>query len=267
MAIESQASWFGTAPIYPASTLIASDRGENEAPGRRRLQTSKPPARHCEPSRLMDRDLSPPALSTDPTGIPHPGSRVVPLLALAHNIGESFGMLPLDDWLPAPILTERLLDMDEISLRALEPADAGEAARVIRTAFAAQPRLTEPPSSALSETALSVSAKIAAGGGIGAFASGTLVAAILWEIKAGALHVGRVSVAPAWRGRRLAGALIKGCESEARRRGLARMTLRVRLELPENERLFERFGFERRAIGAHDGFDEPTMAMMEKRLA
>ena len=168
-------------------------------------------------------------------------------------------MLPLDKRrLSARIMTERVLNMDEISFRALSPADANEAARVIRAAFAAQPRLTEPPSSALRETAGTVSAKIAAGGGVGAFAGGALVAAILWEIKAGALHVGRVSVAPAWRGRRLAGALIKECESEARRRGLARMTLRVRLELPENERLFERFGFERRALDAHDGFDKPT---------
>ena len=45
------------------------------------------------------------------------------------------------------------------------------------------------------------------------------------------------------------------------------MTLRVRLELPENERLFERFGFERRALDAHDGFDKPTQAVMEKMLA
>jgi GNAT superfamily N-acetyltransferase len=87
------------------------------------------------------------------------------------------------------------------------------------------------------------------------------------EIKAGALHVGRVSVVPAWRGRGLAGALIKACEGEAKRRALARMTLRVRLELPENERLFERLGFERRALDAHDGFDQPTQAVMEKRLA
>jgi GNAT superfamily N-acetyltransferase len=157
--------------------------------------------------------------------------------------------------------------MDEISFRPLALTDADAAAHVIRVAFAAQPRSTEPPSSALKETAETVAAKIATGGGIGAFASGMLVAAVLWEIKAGALHVGRVSVVPAWRGRSLAWALIATCESEAKRRGLMRMTLRVRLELPENERLFERFGFERRELEAHDGFDKPTQAVMEKRLA
>lgn len=177
-------------------------------------------------------------------------------------------MLPLAKrWLSARIMTERILNMDEISFRPLTPADADDTARLIRTAFAVQPRPTRPPSSALSETAERVVAKIAAGGGIGAFAGDALVGAVLWEIKAGALHVGRVSVVPARRGRGLADALVKACESEANRAGLARMTLRVRLELPENESLFERLGFERRALDAHDGFDKLTQAVMEKLLA
>jgi len=177
-------------------------------------------------------------------------------------------MLPLAKrWLSASIMTERILNMDEISFRPLSPADVDETARVIRAAFAAQPRSTKPPSSALSETAGTVSAKIAAGGGVGAFASGALVGAALWEAKGGALHVGRVSVVPAWRGRGLAGALIARCEREAKRRRVGRMTLKVRLALPENERLFERFGFARRELDTHEGFDKPTQAVMEKRLA
>jgi predicted N-acetyltransferase YhbS len=194
--------------------------------------------------------------------------RVVRLSSLAHNPRESFGVLPLYKRpLSARIMTERILNMDEISFRPLNLTDAEEVARVIRAAFAAQPRSTQPPSSALKETVVTVAAKIAAGGGIGAFASGALVGAVLWEIKARALHVGRVSVIPAWRGRGLAGALIKACESEARLRRLTRVTLRVRLELPENERLFERVGFERRELDAHEGFDRPTQAVMEKLLA
>jgi hypothetical protein len=45
------------------------------------------------------------------------------------------------------------------------------------------------------------------------------------------------------------------------------MTLRTRLELPENERLFERCGFARREVEAHPGFETPTTAVMEKVLA
>ena len=45
------------------------------------------------------------------------------------------------------------------------------------------------------------------------------------------------------------------------------MTLKTRLELPENGRLFERCGFARRDLQAHEGFDSATTVLMEKRLA
>ncbi len=44
------------------------------------------------------------------------------------------------------------------------------------------------------------------------------------------------------------------------------MTLKTRLELRENERLFESCGFARREIEAHPGF-ETTIAVMEKVFA
>lgn len=151
-------------------------------------------------------------------------------------------------------------------LRPLTVADAGEAAEVIRTAFAAQSRPTRPPSSALRETAQAVAAKIAAGGGFGVFEAGALVAVALWSVNGDALHVARVSVAPKARGRGLVRSLIAACETEASRRSVKRMTLKTRLELPENERLFGRFGFARLKVEAHPGFEAPTTAVMEKVL-
>jgi tRNA threonylcarbamoyladenosine biosynthesis protein TsaE len=151
-------------------------------------------------------------------------------------------------------------------LRALTLADADEAAELIRTAFAAQSRLTSPPSSALLETGASIAAKIAAGGGFGAFEGGAFIATVLWSLNGDALHVARVSVAPRARGRGMVRSLIAACETEARERGLRRMTLKTRLELPENERLFERCGFARREVEAHPGFAEPTTAVMQKVL-
>jgi GNAT superfamily N-acetyltransferase len=155
----------------------------------------------------------------------------------------------------------------EMILRPLTAADAGEAAELIRTAFAAQTRRTTPPSSALLETGPSIATKIAAGGGFGAFEGGALIAAALWSMNDEALHVARVSVAPWARGRGIARSLIAACEKEARRRGVRKMTLKTRLELPENERLFERCGFARREVEAHPGFETPTTAVMEKVLA
>ena len=70
------------------------------------------------------------------------------------------------------------------------------AAAVIRAAFAAQSRATTPPSSALRETAESVAAKIAAGGGFGAFARGRLVAVALWQDVGDALLIARVCALP-----------------------------------------------------------------------
>ena len=151
-------------------------------------------------------------------------------------------------------------------LRPLTVAGAEEAAELIRTAFAAQSRPTNPPSSALRETTEAIGAKIAAGGGFGVFEAGVLVGVALWSLNGDALHVARVSVAPEARGRGIAESLVAACEFEARRRGARRMTLKTRLELPENERLFERYGFARREIEAHPGFEAPTTAVMEKVL-
>ena len=164
---------------------------------------------------------------------------------------------------PTPASAE---EARRVVLRPLTIADAEEAARLIRTAFAAQTRPTSPPSSALSESGETIAGKIAEGGGFGIFEAGALIAAALWRIDGGALHVGRVSVAPEARGRRLARALIGACETEARRRSVRRMTLKARLELPENERLFERCGFARLRVEAHPGYDASTTAVMEKCL-
>jgi GNAT superfamily N-acetyltransferase len=151
-------------------------------------------------------------------------------------------------------------------IRPLTIGDAAAAASLIREAFAAQSRATDPPSGALGETTASVAAKLAEGGGAGAEAAGALVGVVLWAEKNGALHIGRLSAPPAWRGRGIARALLMASEAEARRRGLTRMSLRVRLALGENQRLFADFGFAPAGEGAHPGYAEPTFLAMEKRL-
>ena len=151
-------------------------------------------------------------------------------------------------------------------IRPLTTGDAAATASLVREAFAAQSRATDPPSGALGETTASVFAKLAEGGGAGAEAAGALVGVVLWAENDGALYIGRVSVLPAWRGRGIARALLTAAEAEARRRGLARVTLRVRLALEENQRLFAGFGFTPAGQGAHPGYREPTFLVMEKRL-
>ena len=153
-----------------------------------------------------------------------------------------------------------------VALRALRAEDAAAAAEVIREAFAAQSLATDPPSSALRETATSVAAHLAEGGGAALAADGALVGVVLWAERDEGLYVGRLAVLPEWRGRGGARALIAAAETEARRRGLPRLRLRVRIALADNRRLFAACGFAATKQGAHPGYAAPTFLVMEKAL-
>lgn len=139
-------------------------------------------------------------------------------------------------------------------------------ADLVRRAFAAQPRPTNPPSSALRETAATITAHLEKGGGAVLERDGIVVGTVLWEEEDGALYVSRVSVNPDYRRQGIARALMDEAEREARRRGFSRMTLGVRLELEENRRLFRSCGFEDLEFRSHEGFTEPTWVFMERRL-
>jgi predicted N-acetyltransferase YhbS len=157
--------------------------------------------------------------------------------------------------------------MDLFRLRPLLASDAAAAAELIRTAFADQGAITDPPSSALRETAAIVADKLAKGGGVGAEREGALIGVVLWTPEDDALYLGRLAVAPAWRGRGLAGQLIDAVEAEALRRGLGWLRVQARLELPRNRLLFARHGYVEVGVRAHPGYSEPTIAVMEKALA
>jgi ribosomal protein S18 acetylase RimI-like enzyme len=78
------------------------------------------------------------------------------------------------------------------------------------------------------------------------------------------LHLGRLAVLPAARGRGLARRLVAAVEADARRRGLAGTRLGVRIALPENQRLFAGLGYVEIARATHPGFDHPTYITMRK---
>jgi predicted N-acetyltransferase YhbS len=155
------------------------------------------------------------------------------------------------------------------TIRPLAPGDAAAALAVIHAAFRAQSVPTDPPSAALRETVETIAAHIAADGGACAVSGPEgIVAVLLWAEKEGdALYLGRLAVPPAWRRRGLARALVAAAEAEARRRGLARLTLGVRLVLEDNRALFAGCGFVETERTCHPGYTEPTSATMEKRLA
>ena len=144
--------------------------------------------------------------------------------------------------------------------------DAGTIADLVRLAFATQSRPTNPPSGALKETAATIGTHLADGGGAVAEIDAALIGVVLWAEDDGALYLSRLAVHPAHRRRGVARALIAEAEGEARRQGLARMTLGVRLVLEDNRRLFTSCGFVETTLHRHEGFNEPTWVAMERCL-
>ena len=153
-----------------------------------------------------------------------------------------------------------------MTLRRARNDDAPGIADLVRLAFSAQSRPTNPPSGALKETAATIADSLARGGGAVVEGHGAIVGAVLWTEEAEALYVGRLAVHPEHRRRGIARALMDEAESEARCRGLTRMTLGVRLELEDNRRLFASCGFAETTLHRHEGFSEPTWVTMERRL-
>jgi len=125
----------------------------------------------------------------------------------------------------------------------------------------------DPPSSVLKETAADFAARLASETCFAVEADGCLIASIFCAPDGDALYVGRLAVAPEWRRRGIASALVEAAKDEARRIRVRRITLGARIALAGNVALFRRHGFEVVRATCHPGFTVPTSYDMEWVLA
>ncbi|TCM41910.1 tRNA (adenosine(37)-N6)-threonylcarbamoyltransferase complex ATPase subunit type 1 TsaE [Kribbella sp. VKM Ac-2568] len=113
---------------------------------------------------------------------------------------------------------------------------------VIHHAFSAR-RVLDPPSTALSENATTVAAAVAAHGGLLVLIDGVPAGAMLFEVDGDVLGLRRVSVNPRFQGRGVASAMVGCAEDTARKRGLRRVRLIARVELPDTVEFWRRRGY------------------------
>jgi N-acetylglutamate synthase-like GNAT family acetyltransferase len=158
-------------------------------------------------------------------------------------------------------------DNPTFRLRTGSDADAVILSRLIIGAFSSYAIRLDPPSSALRETPEAIREKLKTHHAAIAECGGVAAGCVLFTQEEGdVLYVGRLAVDPGWRRRGVARALVAYAEEEARRRGLKRLRIQVRIPLVDNQALFKSCGFIEVSRETHPGYTEPTTIRMEKQL-
>lgn len=143
-------------------------------------------------------------------------------------------------------------------------ADAAQFTGILALVHEAFGALT-PPSGALAETIDDVTARFRAGPILLAHADGQLAGSLYCALKGDRLYLTRMAVRPALQKQGIGRALLTASEAEARALGALKLTLRVRVNLPENRAYFERAGF--RVTGQGQDPGRPPYQAMERPLA
>jgi tRNA threonylcarbamoyladenosine biosynthesis protein TsaE len=148
--------------------------------------------------------------------------------------------------------------VEELSVAEVGPEAAETVVGIVHAAFGARPTL-DPPATALDETADTVRAALAEGGGLLASLDGRPVGSVLLVPEPESLLLRRVAVLPDAQHHGVAHAMAARAEVVAREHGLDRLRCLARAELPGTVRFWAGQGY---VEVAHDG----TSLTMVKEL-
>ncbi len=152
-----------------------------------------------------------------------------------------------------------------ITLRPATVDDALTIYDITRQSFAEYRGRLDPPSGAERETLEDVLLSLRHGAAVLAALDGEVAGCVRYRPEDGGFYVARLAVQPAMRRQGIGSALLACVEAEARAAGAPRLRLRVRLSLPENVRLYTRFGY--RVSGLHPLGAQDVGLTMVKELA
>lgn len=151
-------------------------------------------------------------------------------------------------------------------LRRMRTGEAEAVLALLREAFAFMDGRIDPPSSVHRLPAAAIRDQNRSGEVWVAEEAGKIHACATLTPKPGALHVGKLAVAGAARGRGLSRALLDQAAVRARALGLRALELETRVELVENQAIFRRMGFVETGATAHAGHDRPTSLTFTRAL-
>lgn len=155
---------------------------------------------------------------------------------------------------------------EELRLREGGLEDAAMLLALLQGAFAQYHGKLDPPSGAHRETLSTIEHLLASERCVVAEWEGCPVGAVFCADKGDALYLHRLAVSPEFRQRGIGKALVDWVEAAARQAGKGRVTLSVRVALPENRSYYEKLGYHITDFDFHARYTHFTSVNMQKPL-
>jgi N-acetylglutamate synthase-like GNAT family acetyltransferase len=154
----------------------------------------------------------------------------------------------------------------DLVLRQATVADTDAIARLLRAAFEEYRGRLDPPSGSLDATPEKVLERMRTARTLLAFQDDTLIGCVFSEPEDDSLYFFSLAVHPDQRRRGVGRLLIAAMEERARAMRLTGVRLGVRLALPRLLAYYNQQGYHMLEYRAHEGYLEPTYAILEKEL-